>query len=58
MWEELQRRGRIIHVSSDDGKSPGLAKRITPLDDLEWVGSEMRMTDRDKFELLFLRFEE
>lgn len=58
MWEELQRRGRLVYVSSDDGRSPGLTKRITPLDEIEWVGSEVRMSDRDKFELLFLRFED
>lgn len=72
MWEELQRRAVTNYVpQSADHASPNSngtptplsptkvkARRVTMLDDIQWVGSEQRLSDREKFELLFSRFEE
>lgn len=63
MWDELQRRVkttrssvRDIGVSRVSQMHP--CRRSTLLDELEWVGSEKLLSDREKFELLFSRFEE
>lgn len=61
MWDELQRRAQVIQSPTQEGyaepTSP-VMQRVTLLDEVEWIGSEKRMSDREKFELLFLRFEE
>jgi hypothetical protein len=64
MWDELKRRAQTVQCPTGENYSPGnepgspSLQRTTLLDDVEWVGSEKRMSPREKFELLFLRFEE
>lgn len=64
MWEELQRRAEIIHGPEESmygekaRSNAHTMRRVTLLDQVEWVGTERRLSDRDKFDLLFLRFEE
>ncbi|KAG8813597.1 hypothetical protein FRC18_002389 [Serendipita sp. 400] len=54
MWEELQRRAKL--VGNPEGSE--VVHRTTPLDEIQWVGTEKRLSDRDKFDLLFQRFED
>jgi hypothetical protein len=64
MWDELQRRAQTVQSPTRETFSPGhepgspSLQRSTLLDEVEWIGSEKRMSPREKFELLFLRFEE
>lgn len=64
MWEELQRRAEIIHGPEESmygekaRSNAHTMRRVTLLDQVEWVGTERRLSDRDKFDLLFLRFED
>lgn len=61
MWDELQRRAQLVQSPTQECSieptSPPM-QRVTLLDDVEWLGTEKRMSDREKFELLFLRFED
>jgi len=64
MWDELQRRAQTAQSPTKETDSPDAGvgslspQRMTLLDEVEWFGSEKRMSPREKFELLFLRFEE
>lgn len=51
MWEELQRRAKV--VTSEHGTS----YRTTLLDRVKWSSQERLMSDAEKFDLLFERFE-
>ena len=51
MWEELQRRAEIV---TDEY---GVPHRTTLLDHIQWSYLEHSMTDAEKFDLLFERFE-
>jgi hypothetical protein len=63
MWDELQRRAKIEPPPSynngiTNGPKIQSVRRTTLLDEIEWSGSENSISDREKFELLFHRFEE
>jgi hypothetical protein len=63
MWDELQRRAKVEPLPlNNNGATNGLkiqpVRRTTLLDEIEWSGSEKDISDREKFELLFHRFEE
>jgi hypothetical protein len=63
MWDELQRRAKVEPPPLNTNGVPNGPKiqhvrRTTLLDEIEWCGSEKSMSDREKFELLFHRFEE
>ena len=51
MWEELQRRAKTV---TDEH---GVACRTTLLDHVQWSPNERLMSDSEKFDLLFRRFE-
>jgi hypothetical protein len=51
MWEELQRRAKTVI----DGR--GVPYRTTLLDHVQWSPQERLMSDAEKFDLLFERFE-
>jgi hypothetical protein len=51
MWEELLRRARTV---TDEN---GTSHRTTLLDRVLWPRHERSMNDREKFDLLFERFE-
>lgn len=63
MWDELQRRAKVVALPiqiEENAYTPQIqrVRRTTLLDEIEWSGLEKRMSDREKFELLFHRFEE
>jgi len=51
MWEELQRRAKTV---TDER---GVPYRTTLLDRVQWSSQERLMSDAEKFDLLFERFE-
>jgi hypothetical protein len=51
MWEELQRRAKTV---TDEH---GISHRTTLLDRVQWSSHERLMSDAEKFDLLFERFE-
>jgi hypothetical protein len=51
MWEELQRRAKTVIDEH------GVPHRTTLLDHVHWSHHEHGMSDAEKFDLLFERFE-
>ena len=51
MWEELQRRAKVVTSER------GISYRTTLLDQVPWSPQECSMSDMEKFDLLFERFE-